>query len=172
MRAPKATAALFVLSAGALLLAAQCRGGMTVVQEFELPACPAEAFSLPAVVDRPPFKLAAGGPKHDVPVCPGFTLYHLKERGYRGFYSERGYYYVQLNRSRSCSLSVSYTYESGGPGPDKQIEERTTPWAQVVAELAMNGSDVAPTIPAVKTERLHWQSEVQEWCARRGDTTR
>ncbi len=136
----------------------------SVVRRFELEACPGERFSLPTLVDQPPFRLSSrlrDMPKYSP--CPAFTVYALSKDK-----KEDGFFAVRLNRGSSCSLDVQYGY-LGGNEARRAAEQQAGPLTEVVARLLMQGSGVAPKIPATRIERFGSDKEWQRWCARRGD---
>ena len=45
-------------------------------------------------------------------------------------------------------------------------EAQTRVWAETVARLVMQGSNVTPGVPAARMERLQSHEEEEEWCAR------
>lgn len=147
-----------------LLTAQDCGPPAHVVQRFELPSCPDSGFSLPDVIDQPPYRLSAAGddPQAETyPMCPGFEVYHLLENGQGRFY-----YRTRLNRRSSCSLDIGYSYLGGSPSFNRRRMTQFEPWVEVVAQLVMQDADIVPSLPATATEIFDADENTREWCER------
>ena len=160
------------LCSAILLTAQDCGQSVNVVQRFQLPICPSEGFALPDSALRAPYRLTEVHERtrpersdYGYALCPGFRIYHLRENN-----SERGYYRVRLNGGPSCSLDVGYGYVGSrkGSGRLDWLEVRTKPWVEVVAQLLVQDSTMAASIPAPTTEAFSDEA-FTTWCVKQGD---
>lgn len=86
---------------------------------------------------------------------------------------------MRLNRGASCSVAVAYSYLIptglfGKAEVDPRTEATFTPYAEVVAQLVMQGSGVTPRLPAAKTDRFRSDQDRKrfEQCAAAPDSER
>jgi hypothetical protein len=139
-----------------------------VFQRFELPSCPDSAFTMPKSADQPPYELRPGMPgvypAENRVLCHGFAPYQLREgsRWRRRWLMEAS---VRLNRGQRCSLDVGYVHSLEIDAPEVLARR-----AELLARLVMQGSTVAPSIPAASTDRLPSYRELRAWCARPTDS--
>jgi len=149
--------------------AQDCGTLYTVIHHYTLGGGADRIVSLPPLAEQGTYQLSAKEPTSTP--CPGFTVYRLSQRN-----RERGYFSVRLNRGPAYSLDVAYGYLSagivgpfGGGKPRGDVERPVSASADVVAQLAMQGSGVAPTIPAETVVRLRGSKDLTIWCARTPD---
>lgn len=86
------------------------------------------------------------------------SLRHFLEKG-EGLDPGQDGIYVRLNRGLACSLDVVLRY-------DDSIEDEPTQWAEVVAQLVMESSEIQPNVPAVSKGKLGFREDYKIWCSR------
>jgi hypothetical protein len=146
-------------------MALDCGGSNEYLfQSFELPKCPDTTFSLPKSAHDGPYELSrvrSIGQGY----CPGFRDFTLREND-----SARLRESVRLNRGAPCVLVVGLGYAVPSLTEPAQIarweqwKKSSTHWMEVAAQLVMQGSGVAPTVPAAKVDRLTSNEQLRRWC--------
>lgn len=140
-----------------------------VAHRFDLEGCPSLAFSLPASIEHPRYRLRAAGQgwlsPGPAPICSGFKDYDLDERTETGALVRIGAgLQVRLNRGGTCSLDVIYSYLTGtGEAVPEIRPEELTRAAETVAQLVMSSAK-APRLPAAYTERFGSEQQLKQWC--------
>lgn len=156
-----ALAAICVVS-----MAQDCGTVYTVIRQYRLPNLPDTTFALPHRVEAGGFTLSLR--RRDPVLCKRLALYRLTEK--RGESLE---FYVGLTPTRPRAVVVAYGYlrsgdiiaSTGGP-PRAEVERRMGARADIVAQLAMQGAGVTPTLPPDTIVRLQGGHEqLEEWCS-------
>jgi hypothetical protein len=160
----RTAAAAFAI--GFVTIATSCGNLYTVVRRYQLPIAPQPAFSLPSVAEHGGYTLTRSPRNQRIAdPCPGFTTYKLSMG------RELIHFYVRVTAGPPQRLDVAYGYISSGVlplsggKPDPQLERRAAYWADVAAQLAMQGSGVEPIVPPGDSVRLNGNKEVELWCS-------